>query len=295
MPDQPKQDVMRGEEAPKAGMPGSGSDRTWWRFPSWTRSEFLHDWIRSGGILIAAAWGVYTFVWKDILVPSWQPAHLSLEASLTPVPGRPPSPDGLEMTFDVKGTNTSSRRVYLLANVWSLRGITRERRPASPERSEAEFQRESDEALQGVGLQHTERGVITAPGQLLAIGRLFDDNFIDPGDSVNRTVLVRIPKAYAAVELRVILPLLTRGPDGLFNGRRLVWGLPNAADGLPMLLLCPPKSDPASEKADCQAYDETADRSLQRFDPKKSTITRLKQFGLPPSHDGQVAPTVLSP
>jgi hypothetical protein len=192
---------------------------------------------------------MYTFVWKDILVPSWQPAHLSLEATLTPVPGRPPSPDGLEMTFDVKGTNTSSRRVYLLANVWSLSGITRERRPASTRRSEADFQRESNQALRGVGLQHTESSVTSTPGRLLAIGRLFDDEFIDPGDSVNRTILVRIPKAYAAAELRVILPLLTRRPDGLFNGRRLVWGLPNAADESPMLLLCPAKVDPASPKS----------------------------------------------
>jgi hypothetical protein len=37
--------------------------------------------------------------------------------------------------------------------------------------------------------------VTSTPGRLLAIGRLFDDDFIDPGDSVNRTILVRIPKA----------------------------------------------------------------------------------------------------
>jgi hypothetical protein len=93
----------------------------------------------------------------------------------------------------------------------------------------------------------------------------------------------------------VILPLLTRRPDGLFNGRRLVWGLPKAADEFPMLLLCPAKGDPTSPKADCQAYDATADLYLQSFDPKKSTITLLKQFGLPLSHGEQVTKTLLPP
>ena len=59
-------DRERGAEADererKQGMPGSGADRAWWRPPSWSSSPLLHEWIRSGGILIAAAWGVYTFI-----------------------------------------------------------------------------------------------------------------------------------------------------------------------------------------------------------------------------------------
>lgn len=228
-------------------MPGSGWQRAWPRVPTWIRSETLHEWIRSGGILIAAAWGVYTFVWKDILVPSWQPAHLNLDASLTPVAGRPASREGQEMILELKGTNASSRRVYLLRNVWWLTAINRtprqvsqtpplpsrtqkrpivapkppsfsqisfdspsskvsEQRPSSKARMEAGFLNDATGVLLGTELRQAEQGVVSQPGGLLAIGRLFGDDFLDPGASLRRTVLVRLPPGTTAVELQVILP-----------------------------------------------------------------------------------------
>ena len=142
-------DRERGAEADererKQGMPGSGSDRAWWRPPSWSRSPLLHEWIRSGAVLIAAVWGVYTFIWKDILVPSWQPAHLTLEANLSPVPNRPSEAAGLEMMLQVKATNASSRRVFLLANIWTLRGVDTATRTG--QRVDSDFLQESIQLL----------------------------------------------------------------------------------------------------------------------------------------------------
>ncbi|MFM7753751.1 MAG: hypothetical protein ACKO58_05095, partial [Cyanobium sp.] len=169
----------------KEGMPGSGSDRAWWRPPSWSRSPLLHEWIRSGTVLIAAAWGVYTFIYKDILVPSWQPAHLTLEANLSPVPDRPAKAAGLDMMLQVKATNASSRRVYLLANIWTLRGV--DTAPRTGSKVDSEFLQESIQSLRYGSLLHTERGVRRSAGKMLAVGRLLGDEFIDPGSSVNRS------------------------------------------------------------------------------------------------------------
>ncbi len=265
----------------KARMPGIASGRSWWRPPAWSRSPLMHEWIRSGGILIAAAWGVYTFVWKDILVPSWQPANLNLEASLKAVPDRPATADGLEMILEVKATNDSSRRVYPLANIWYVSGIKREPRPGSMVHSDRLFRQESNQALREVGLQQAERSVISTPGELLAVGRLFDDDIIDPGDSVNRSILVNIPKGYGAVELRVTVPLLTRPPDGLFHGQRLTWRLDDYSE--PQLLVCSGTgSDSGVSKPQCrQAADAATDRRWRRFDPKRSTVTLSQQIGLP--------------
>ena len=282
MPPQHRHQVSDCKQA-KPGIHGSGSGRPWWRPPNWSRSPLIHEWIRSGGVLIAAtsgAWGVYTFVWKDILVPSWQPASLNLEASLRPVPDRPATADGLEMILEVKATNASSRRVYLLANIWYVGGIKRELRPASMVRSNHLFQKESNQVLRGVALQHAERSIISTPGELFAVGRLFDDEFFDPGTSVNRTILVHIPKEYRAVELRVMMPLLTRSPDGLFHGQRLAWGVDNFGEA--ELLVCSETgSDTKFSKQQCQAADDATDRQMQRFDPKRSTITLSQQIGLP--------------
>ena len=282
MPDDQSEASSTQEDAqPRRGMPGSGRDRAWWRPPAWSRSPLLHEWIRSAGILIAAGWGVYTFVWKDILVPSWQPAHLGLEASLTPVPDRPPSSAGLEMSLQIKASNASSRRVYPLSSIWSLREINRAPRAgASGTSGETLFFSQADEVLQGEALSHAERGVSSTPGRLLALGRLMDDDFLDPGESVQRSMLVRIPPGAAAAELQVTLLLLTRRPAGLFQGGRLTWGLSEAGDPLP--LVCPvPLPAGGSGPSRCRPYDEASERELQRFDPKKATITLSQQIGLP--------------
>ena len=264
----------------KAGMPGSGSGQSWWRPPDWSRSPLMHEWIRSGGILIAAAWGVYTFVWKDILVPSWQPANLNLDASLKPVPDRPVTEDGLEMILEVKATNASSRRVYPLANIWYVSGINREPRPGPMLRSDRLFQQASNRALREVGLQQAERATVSTPGKLLAVGRLFDDDIIDPGTSVSRSILVHIPKGYGALELRVTMPLLTRPPDGLFNGQKLAWGLDEV--GEPELLVCSGAgSESNGSQTPCKAADDAIEAEWRRFDPKRSTITLSQQIGLP--------------
>jgi hypothetical protein len=67
MPRDQERGIEADERERKQGMPGSGSDRAWWRPPSWSRSPLLHEWIRSGAVLIAAVWGVYTFIYKDIV------------------------------------------------------------------------------------------------------------------------------------------------------------------------------------------------------------------------------------
>jgi hypothetical protein len=147
-------------------------------------------------------------------------------------------------------------------------------------RSDRLFQKESNQVLRGVGLQHTERSINSTLGELLAVGRLFDDDFFDPGTTVNRTILVHIPRDYGAVELRVTMPLLTRPPDGLLHRQRLAWGVDNF--GEPELLVCTGKGSKSSlSKPHCQVADSSIESQMQRFDPKRSTITLSQQIGLP--------------
>jgi len=260
-------------------MPGSGSDRAWWRPPSWSRSPLLHEWIRSGGILIAAAWGVYTFIYKDIYVPSQQPAHLSLEASLKPVPDRPTPAAGREMLLEIKATNASSRRVYLLANIWSLRGINSAARTGA--NANGEFIQELNEALKGQPLLHTERGVERTAGELLAMGRLFDDEFIDPGNTEYRSILVSIPTKTNAVQLSVIMPLLSKQlQESLFSGQRFAWEAD--ASGNMNLMLCPEESDGSiTANSRCRIFNDEDANALKQFDQQGSHKALTLKFGLP--------------
>jgi hypothetical protein len=266
----------------KQGMPGNGSDRAWWRPPSWSRSELLHEWIRLGGTLIALTWAIYTFIYKDIYVPSQQPAHLNLEASLKPVPDRPTTAGDLEMLLEIKATNSSSRRVYPLANIWTLRAINIDPRTGSREDGELEFIQKSNEELKGDRVQHTELGVKRSAEKLIAIGRLFGDDFINPGNTKNRSILVNIPTGTNAVELQVIMPLLSKQPQAtLFSGQRLVWEV-DTVDADPKALLCPKKDGGStSGNLGCRKYGTEGDKALKQFDPQNITLTLDQQIGLP--------------
>jgi hypothetical protein len=268
------------EEDANAGMPGLEHRRNWFRVRSWMRSELLHHWIQSLGILIAAGWGVYTFIYKDILVPAWQPANLTLEATLTPVAGRQPSPDGLEATLEAKATNSSSRPVYLLANTWLLSGLQRRPSPPAPA-SESHLLSQANHVLRQQELAYLESNASSQPeATFLAVGRLFDDNVVQAGETISRSLLVRIPRGTLAVELRAFLPLLSRQPNRtLFKGRSLGWELIDPLNTRPVL--CSPAESPGREPT-CKPVDaETIERDLQRFDPRKTAIIFRKQFGLP--------------
>jgi hypothetical protein len=279
MPRDRERGAQADERERKEGMPGRGSDRAWRRPPSWSRSPLLHEWIRSGGILIAAAWGVYTFIYKDIYVPSQQPAHLSLEASLKPVPDRPTPAVGQEMLLEIKATNASSRRVYLLANIWTLRGINLATRTGA--KANKEFIQELNVVLKDDPVLHKERGVERTPGELIAIGRLFGDDFIDPGNTKYRSILVNIPTGTNAIELSVIMPLLSKQAQAsLFSGQRLAWEVD--ALGYIKLMLCPTKNGSSSSpNSRCREFGEEDANALKQFDQQNSTESLDLQFGLP--------------
>lgn len=194
----------------------------------------------------------------------------------------PATADGMEMVLEVKATNDSRRRVYPLANIWYVSEIKRELRPGSLLHSDRLFRQESNQALREVGLQQTERGVTSTPGELLAVGRLFDDDIIEPGESVNRLILVYIPKGYGAVELRMTMPLLTRPPDGLFRGQQLAWGLDDFGK-LELLVCSGTGSDARVTNQQCQPADGATDRKWRQYDAKRSTITLSQLISLPPN------------
>ena len=278
MPRDRERGAQADERERKEGMPGSGSDRAWRRPPSWSRSPLLHEWIRSGAVLIAAVWGVYTFIYKDIYVPSQQPAHLSLEASLKPVPDRPTPAVGQEMLLEIKATNASGRRVYLLANIWTLRGINLATRTGA--NANKEFIQELNVVLKDDPVLHKERGVERTPGELIAIGRLFGDDLIDPGNTKYRSILVNIPTGTNAIELSVIMPLLSKQAQAsLFSGQRLAWEVD--ALGYIKLMLCPTKNGSSSyPNSQCREFGEKDANALKQFDQQNSTESLDLQFGL---------------
>ncbi len=231
-------------------------------------------WIQTIAILLASLWGIYTFIWQDILVPSWQPAHINLSIAATPATARAAKDGATEVILKVSAENPSNRKLYLLANGWQIQESFRR------QSREPDFQSSADAALRGAALIHVERGSNREVGSTLAIGRLFDDEFIQPGETLNRTILVSIPPAVDAIEFNVVIPTLVRRPDAkLFNGKRLEWSFSQDEQLIPVL--CRPSSSGSSRSSRCADVEaEDVEQQLKRFDERVQIFTRMEQLAI---------------
>ncbi len=264
------------EKLPKKGMPGAGAEAGSFRIPLWMRSPSLHEWVRTLGIIIAASWGVYTFIWKEIYVPSQAPASISLQISLTPiaVDGQSDRPQpSLQRELKVSATNASNRRLYLLSSFWELFPIHRQvlNRSTFPERAKGPF-----DAI------HVERGAELQPYPTEAAGKLFVDDHINPGETIHRSVIVSLPSGSYAAQVDVLVPVLTREPpkgNGLLGGRMLEWGYDKSDVVIPLLCMEGNPSD-CLRLDDSEKQDVQMDRKLKAFDPNYFLNEQSVQVGL---------------
>ena len=214
-----------------------------WRRPTWLEKGEIHEWTKTVAVMVAALWGIYTFVWKDILVPSWAPASLVIEVTAQPERPKPSAhlrqpPGTIPMRLQVTVTNPTQRPLYLLANVWWASTIKRQ--PGSRGTS---FESMANAVLSQPSVAHAERGQELVSSTVLATGRLIPDDQIQPGEKLSRDLSIALPSSASAVAFQLILPALTRNPRAtggwprpLFGGRRMGWAYSEQADTVyPML------------------------------------------------------------
>ncbi|MCP9933124.1 hypothetical protein KBZ08_04270 [Cyanobium sp. Candia 9D4] len=264
------------ETLPRKGMPGARTRARSLRLPAWLRSPSLHEWVRTSGIIIAASWGIYTFVWKEIYVPSQAPASITLEISLIPMAaegGSGSSSPSLQRELKVSATNASTRRLYLLSSFWELFPIRRQvlNRSTFPSRAIGPF-----DAI------HVERGAVLQPYPTEAAGKLFVDDHINPGETIHRSVIVSLPAGAYAAQVDVLVPVLTREPpkgNALLGGRVLEWGYDRTDVVIPLLCVDGDPSD-CLRLDDPEKQDRLMDRKLKAFDSNYFLNEQSVQVGL---------------
>ena len=237
----------------------------------WLASSNIHEWVKTVTVVVAAVWGIYTFIYKDIWLPSRAPASLIVEV-LSLEEGKPRTlvagvggKDAQRvLNLRIIATNPTQRPLFLLPSVWWLWGL--ERKPAGPET----FEKAATIALQHGGLQHAERGSEIQGTPVLATGRLFVDNRIQPAEKITRDLPIALPAELSntdvnQLELVLIVPLLTRNPNltaagrNIFGGHRINWSYSDEMDVHPVL---------CNALNNCQAVDlGELNSQLNQFDP----------------------------
>ena len=170
------------------------------RLPPWLATGDVHEWSKTVALVVAALWGVYTFIWKDILVPSWAPASLVIEIK--------PRQEGLEAKPEAGGTgpsrlrlrviatNPSARTLYLLPNIWWASAMQRSQ--ADPGSS---FETAANAVLRDPSVLQAERGKEFTSAGVVATGRLFIDDQIQPGETLSRDLSIALPRSHSPLVL----------------------------------------------------------------------------------------------
>jgi hypothetical protein len=245
------------------------------RLPPWLKTGDVHEWSKTVALVVAALWGAYTFIYKDILVPSWAPASLLMEVK--------PRQEGFEtkpgaertgpsrLRLRVIATNPSSRTLYLLPSVWWATAM--QRTETGPGRS---FEAAANAVLRDRPVLQAERGQELVSTGVVATGRLFIDDQILPGETVTRDLSIPLPKNDAPLVLQWMLPALTRKPlsdsgtPRLFAGQRLGWAYSEQrAEVYPVLC------KDSKETVKChEEVEEAFQKDIEQFDPRSVVFSK---------------------
>ncbi len=168
----------------------------------------INAWVQTVGILFAAAWGGYTFIYKEVWLPNSAPVNISVDLQLkkvgqmgphgAPVSDVSDKPNGLAGEIDKKkqligvemrisAVNPSPRDVYLLPSAWSAWGIV--------DRASSDDLPIEDVAksLNAGYMQYSLKHAVPAEASLVAVGALFKDTVLRPNEKVGRTEIFYVP------------------------------------------------------------------------------------------------------
>jgi hypothetical protein len=187
--------------------------------------EKLNTWVQTVGILIASIiasiWGIYAFIYKEIIIPKSAPVNVTLELSLNKrgmcgikESKQPGSLVALEMKVTAK--NPSSRTVYLLPSAFIVFGY----HVAISHLENGDFLREiSENKITSKPYPLKLKHVNISKGEVVAVGKLLVDDALKPKELVGRCFLIYVPQGeYDMLRAVAIIPCAKYN-----SGIRLEW------------------------------------------------------------------------
>jgi hypothetical protein len=167
-------------------------------------AENCKDWVQTVGIIIAAIWGVYAFVYKEITAPRSAPVNITLDLQLKKVDAGAPQHDLVAVEVKCSAKNPSSREIKLLPSAWIAYGS----RIVGVKEDQIDFPHQASATLQDNGgmspvLRHALREKISMVGT----GLLFPDDGLKPGETTARTLVIYVPKnVYNQLDFVAVMP-----------------------------------------------------------------------------------------
>jgi hypothetical protein len=170
-----------------------------------TLGETVNTWVQTVGIIIAAAWGFYTFFYKEIILPKSAPVNISLNLALKKTGVSPDKRDNLTaVEMKCSATNPSSREIHLLPSAWIAYGISIAATPGD----DTAFMKNATARLKDQNEMATvQRHAKNQKRSVVATGNLFDDTGLKPGETTGRTIIFYVHQLdYDLVDVTTVMP-----------------------------------------------------------------------------------------
>jgi hypothetical protein len=179
--------------------------------------------VQTIALVIASAWGVFTFHYIQIKVPKSAPINITLDLQLKRVGAGSGNHPLVAIEMRVSATNPSPRKVYLLPSAFIVRGL--KMIPPVPGDT---FE------MRGVALLNAPQGTFFSRAEtmaekysksesssVVAVGRPFPDNVLNPDEVTTHTLVLHVPAhEYDEIEATIWIPNTTEQ-----GGAVIAWSL----------------------------------------------------------------------
>lgn len=166
--------------------------------------QVINTWVQTVGIIIAAGWAAYTFIYKEIVIPKSVPVNISVSLQLRKI-GQDSSKTTdtknhlVAVEMRASATNPSPREVYLLPSAWIARGYIE--KP-----SDVSLSAKATNTVLNAGQALYVEKYATATDALVAVGNLFSDRSLKSSETIICTRIIYVPAGMfdtIAVEIRM--------------------------------------------------------------------------------------------
>jgi hypothetical protein len=179
----------------------------------------INAWVQTLGIVLAAAWGIYTFVYMQIIVPKSAPVNITMDLGLKKIGGGKPNQKDptkrlVPVEMKVSARNPSTREIYLQPSVWMAIGVKVTSRIALDH--EQPINKENEQIFD-------QRYASLRDSTVLAFGGLLEDTTLKPNEVSARTFIFYVPPdMYDYIEVVAVMP--TTDKKGVME---MEWNLQN--------------------------------------------------------------------
>ena len=206
-------------------------------------------------LLLTFVWAIYTFVWKEHVVPSFQEPKIEVDSAIETVGA---ADSGL-IRLAIKIKNTSLSSVELLQDNWALYKLVR----LEPGTEKQFLKRLGAFLEEGSTSGSIERSSIVRPGAILAAGSL-DLGSLKSGESTSFSKLIKLPPGTKEIYLNITIPF---SPNARPKETDLVlqWEY-DRNDGMIKPLVCKPGLGDTTQtvKRRCYGYSSQPFRQWQK-------------------------------